>query len=159
MSILARYTNIEVEVLGTFTTGDGRRIATVRALRGKPFTDFTHGGPADSDSANVPVELLRDVRQDPQPDPEPSKPNLLDLALAQARPQWHSGESVWLFRSGNTGAFLKNDGNGFVNLNVTGCREYLNVFHLDPDTWSWRPCRDLEKNYKSWATKAQEALK
>jgi len=157
MSILARVQNIEVEVLSTFTTGDGRKLATVRALRGKPFTDFTHGGPADSAAAQVPVSFLRDVRQDPQA--APSKPNLLQMALAAHKPQWYNGESLWLVRNGNQGAFLKNDGNGFVTLNVTGCSEYLNFFFLDMMSGTWVPCRDLENKYQSWARKAQEAMK
>ena len=152
MSILAQYQNIIVEVQDIYTDGAGVKWASVEAQDGQPFI----GGdkwPIRTRFATIKVEELSE-------NPHPAeKQNLLNLALAQARPQWHSGESVWLFRSGNTGAFLKNDGNGFVNLNVTGYREYLNFFHLDPESWSWRPCRNLEKNYRSWAAKAQEALK
>ena len=151
MSILAQYQNMIVEVLDVYTDGAGVKLASVKAQDGQPFI----GGdkwPIRTKFATVKVAELSKVS-------EPSKPNLLDLALDQARAQWHNGESVWLVRNDNSGAFLKNDGNGFVNLNVTGCREYLNIFHLDPESWSWQICRNLEKNYQSWAAKAQDALK
>lgn len=157
--IVARYTNLEVQVIDSFTTGDGRRIAVVKALRGKPFTDYSfNGGPSDSDTAQVPAALLKDVRIEREQDN--GQPNLLELALAEAKPQWCNGESVWLVRNGNgSGAFLKNSGNGFVTLNVVGCRDYLKVFYLDPESWTWVIARDLEKHYQAWASKAQEALK
>jgi len=152
MSILAQYQNIVVEVLSVYTDGDGVKWASVEAQDGQPFI----GGdkwPVRTKFATVKVEELSENSHPAE------EQNLLDLALAQAKEQWYSGESVWIWRSGSKGVFLKNDGDGFVSLNVTGYREYLNFFHLDPKTWSWRPCRELEKNYKSWASKAQEALK
>ena len=54
-------TTITVEVLSTFTTGDGRKLATVKALTGKPFTSWTHGGWAESETRNVRVDLLSNV--------------------------------------------------------------------------------------------------
>lgn len=67
MAILARFTpkDIEVEVVDVLTTGDGRKRVLVRALAGKPFCMFTHGGPADTDSAIVSPDLLSDVHQEP----------------------------------------------------------------------------------------------
>lgn len=74
MAILALYNNIEVEVTGTLKTGDGRTRATVRAMVGKPFTQFTHGGPVDTDTAIVSPDFLTNVHQvqadEPQPQPE-----------------------------------------------------------------------------------------
>jgi hypothetical protein len=47
----------------------GRKLASVRALSGQPFTVFTHGGPAQTDSIYVAVEHIREkpiqVLQDP----------------------------------------------------------------------------------------------
>ena len=37
----------------------GRKLASVRALSGEPFTVFTHGGPAQTDSIFVSVERIR----------------------------------------------------------------------------------------------------
>jgi len=153
MSILAQYQNMIVEVLDVYTDGAGVKWASVEAQDGPPFV----GGnkwPIRGKFGTVKVCELSKVSE-----AESTDSNLLDLALAQAKEQWYSGESVWIWRNGSKGVFLKNDGDGFVSLNVTGYREYLNFFHLDPETWSWRPCRDLEKNYKSWVAKAQESLK
>jgi hypothetical protein len=53
---------LPVEVVEAITTGDGRRLAVVRALAGQPFTGHSfNGGPCDSDTANIPAGLLRDV--------------------------------------------------------------------------------------------------
>lgn len=52
---------LTVEVTGTFTTSNGVKMAVVRALAGRPFSAWTHGGWADSDSANFPAHLLRNV--------------------------------------------------------------------------------------------------
>ena len=52
---------ITVEVLDVFTTGDGRKLATVRALTGQPFTSWTHGGWAESDTRRVRVDQLANV--------------------------------------------------------------------------------------------------
>lgn len=54
-------TTITIEVLSVFTTGDGRKLASVRALTGHPFTEWTHGGPADTDTRRVRVDLLANV--------------------------------------------------------------------------------------------------
>lgn len=54
--------NIPVRVLDAWTSTDGRSLAVVETLDGsQPFTLFTHGGPADYDSAVVRVEFLHDV--------------------------------------------------------------------------------------------------
>ena len=152
MSILAQYQNLIVEVLDVYTDGAGVKWASVEAQDGQPFVAGDKW-PVRTRFGSVKVCELSENSQPAE------KKNLLDLALSQAKEQWYSGESVWIWRNGNKGVFLKNDGDGFVSLNVTGFREYLNFFHLDPETWSWRPCRELEKNYESWATKAQKALK
>jgi hypothetical protein len=55
-----------VEIINVFTTGDGRKIATVEALPidGKeirPFTQYTHGGPCQSSDARIPVAALKNI--------------------------------------------------------------------------------------------------
>jgi len=52
---------ITVEVLATFTTGDGRKLATVKAMTGRPFSSWTHGGWADSNTRNVRVDQLSNI--------------------------------------------------------------------------------------------------
>lgn len=60
--------NIPVEITGVIDV-QGRKLASVRALSGEPFTIFTHGGPAQTDSIYVAVERIRDkpiqILQDP----------------------------------------------------------------------------------------------
>lgn len=60
-SITRNGNSLPVEVVDTFTTGDGRKLAVVRALSGQPFTQWTHGGPSQSDSAYVPVDYLANL--------------------------------------------------------------------------------------------------
>lgn len=63
MTILARLPDgLQVEVTGAYTTGNRTR-AAIRALSGEPFTVYTHGGPAMSDSCMVDAALLSDVHQ------------------------------------------------------------------------------------------------
>ena len=64
MTIIAVYQSFQVEVTDVFTTGDNRKLASVRAITGKPFTIFTHGGPADSATASVRADLLTNVHID-----------------------------------------------------------------------------------------------
>ena len=54
--------SLTVEVIDVFRTGDGRKLVIVRSMAGQPFTNCTHGGPAESDSANVPACALSDVQ-------------------------------------------------------------------------------------------------
>ncbi len=60
--------DIPVEITGVIDIR-GRKLASVRALSGEPFTIFTHGGPAQTDSIYVAVERIRDkpiqILQDP----------------------------------------------------------------------------------------------
>jgi hypothetical protein len=51
---------LTVEVTNTLTAG-GRKLAEVRALAGQPFTAWTNGGWAESDTAYIPVAFLADV--------------------------------------------------------------------------------------------------
>lgn len=166
MSILARFQNHPVEVIDVFPGSSGIKLATVRALQGKPFMSWTHGGWCESDTANLPAELLKDVSPPPQPDNQPDNTlqarNLLDLALAQERPQWQNGESVWIWHDsksrngGKSGAFLKAY-SGEVCLHLTGFTPALRVFWLD--VHGWQVCRNVRADYQSWAAKAREALK
>ncbi len=59
--VLRNDASISVEVLGMIRTGDGRKLAAVRAMAGCPFVQCTHGGPCQSDSANIPLDYLTDV--------------------------------------------------------------------------------------------------
>ena len=57
---------VAVEIINVFTTGDGRRIASVEALpvNGKtirPFTQYSIGGPSQSSEARIPVAFLTDI--------------------------------------------------------------------------------------------------
>ena len=54
---------IRVQVTGTFTTGDGRKMASIRALEGEPFVAWTHGGWASVGTVGVNIESLRDWHQ------------------------------------------------------------------------------------------------
>ena len=66
--------------------------------------------------------------------PAPKPDNILQLALAQAKPQWSSGESVWLWRNGNEGYFLK-EGQGVVRLCASGKTPSCIIFYLDVTGW------------------------
>jgi hypothetical protein len=50
--------DVRVEVLDVVKIR-GRKMAYVRALKGAPFTKFTHGGPAQYDTTYVYVESLK----------------------------------------------------------------------------------------------------
>lgn len=60
--------NMIVEILDVFTGGSGVKLATVRALAGQPFQNWTHGGWCPSDTCNWPAGLLRDVIIHPEQD-------------------------------------------------------------------------------------------
>jgi hypothetical protein len=51
--------DIPVEITNVINV-QGRKLASVRALTGEPFTVFTHGGPAQTDSIYVTVERIRE---------------------------------------------------------------------------------------------------
>jgi hypothetical protein len=97
MTILARYHDFEVEITGTLKTGDGRVLAAVRAIIGKPFTVQTHGGPADTDSALVSPDLLTEVHQVPQPEPAAQPRKVRKTCLAgDPRPLVYEWAAEWL---------------------------------------------------------------
>lgn len=50
--------DIRVEVLDVVQIR-GQKMAYVRALKGEPFTKFTHGGPAQYDTTYVYIEALK----------------------------------------------------------------------------------------------------
>lgn len=56
---LAGKAEIPVEITSVINV-QGRKLASVRALTGEPFTVFTHGGPAQTDSIYVTVERIRE---------------------------------------------------------------------------------------------------
>ena len=153
MTILARFQNRHVKILDVFTTGDGRKLAIVQALEGQPFTNWTHGGWAASDTTTLRADLLQDVAAESRP-----AGNLLTLALANAKSQWYAGESVWLWRKNGgaapTGAFLKEEG-GIVTLNLTGFAKSLRMFCIDLKAGEWQQARNLEANYHLWAAQAK----
>jgi len=65
---------VAVKVVNVFTTGDGRRIATVEALPvdGKnlrPFTEYSMGGPVESSSTRIPVAFVKILEFEPVPEP------------------------------------------------------------------------------------------
>lgn len=154
MTILARFQKHDVEILDVFPGTSGVKLATVRALQGKPFQSWTSGGWCESDTANLPAGLLKDIT--PQPESQSNSPTLLDLALAQAKPQWYNGESVWIWRNGKGSAFLKAY-TGEVRLHLTGYTPSIVVFLLDRN--GWRASNVVQADYQAWAAKAQEALK
>jgi hypothetical protein len=156
MSILARFKkSFDVEVLSTFATGDGRKLATVKALAGSPFKAWSHGGWSESATANVPADLLSDVRRDPVP--EPARPNLLGLALAAFKPQWYASETIPLWKSdnGQVTAWLR-EGNQFIWLGVKGYDKGLPVFFLG--LGGWQVVGDVDRKYADWARQAQKAV-
>lgn len=71
--------DVPVRIVSTFTTGDGRKVAHVEALpvNGRkitPFTQYTMGGPCESNTANIRLEYLKGisrVTEEPKPAPAP----------------------------------------------------------------------------------------
>lgn len=142
-----------VEIMDVFTTGDGRKLAAVRALQGQPFTRYTMGGPCNEDTANVRLDCLTDVH--PAPQGQPARRNLLAMALEyRDRGQWATGESVRLITTpqGKPQAWLKNEG-GRVYLYAAGIQKGLLVYLLHPD--GWHLSHDVTSNYKQWAASAK----
>jgi hypothetical protein len=140
-----------VEVLDAYDGSAGRKLASVRALAGKPFAEWTHGGWSYSDTARFPAEILQNVKTTPD---KVERPNLLSLALAKAKPQWYVGEVVHIWKDR---AFLMND-DCFVRLYVRGCFEGLTIFRLNLHDSCWENAINLEQRYQEWAAKAQMAI-
>lgn len=139
---------IKVEITDTYINSRGEKMVSVKALKGEPFISWTHGGWAYYNTTEVGVNSLKDVRQ------EETAPNLLAMALAQAKPQWHSGESVWIWRNNGNGAFLKEE-SGFVNLCLTGVNRSVPIFYLDPASWSWVQSKNVEQRYQNWVSRVR----
>lgn len=59
---------IPVEITDAWTDADGRPFARVEASRGKPFTQYTMGGPVAVAVATVRREALTTIRPSAQPD-------------------------------------------------------------------------------------------
>ena len=154
MCIIAFYGKEEVEVLDVYEVG-GVKLASVKALQGKPFV----GGdkwPVASEWGTVKAcELSKSQGEELGP-AHPGKPNLLTLALEhQGKRQWYSGESVWLWRpSKQKGAYLKESG-GFVSLSLVGKRAYCVIYWLDPITWTWEVSKSVGSEYQNWVKKVQ----
>ena len=142
---------LTVKVVSVFEAG-GRKLASVEALQGEPFTEWTHGGPAYSDTARIPADWLENVRQEGE-QPE-QRPNLLDLALEQARAAWPTSCTVWLIPGK---AYLHND-DCHVRLYVKGYRKGVTVFSLDLANSEWRKSQYAELDYRVWAKAARLAL-
>lgn len=67
--------DIAVKVLSVFKTGDGRKVAHVEALpvNGReiaPFTNYSVGGPYQSNSANIRIEYLVGISRVEEPTPQ-----------------------------------------------------------------------------------------
>lgn len=67
--------DIAVRVLSVFKTGDGRKVAHVEALpvNGReiaPFTNYSVGGPYQSNTANVRLEFLHGLSRVTEPAPQ-----------------------------------------------------------------------------------------
>ena len=153
--IKATYQGVPVEVLDIYQRGE-ERFAAIHALDDEPFV--VDQWPVQARYATVEFDLLEELDSDLINGAKPL--TLLDIALTYwVKRKWYAGESIWLWRNGNKGAFLKEEAGLFVTLNVTGYRQRLNVFQLIPGEWEWEPCRDLELNYQLWAARAQEKLR
>ena len=152
--IKATYRDVPVEVLDVYQRGE-QRFAAIHALDNQPFV--VDQWPVKARYATVEFDLLEELDSNLIPGAKPL--TLLDIALTYwSKRQWSAGESIWLWRNGNQGAFLKEEAGLFVTLSVTGYRESLNVFQLIPGVWDWELCRDLELRYQLWAAGAQEKL-
>ncbi len=155
MNVKATYKGVPVEVLDIYQRGE-QLFAAIHAQDDEPLV--VDQWPVNARYATVALELLEDLDSDLLNGARPL--TLLDIALTYwSKRQWSAGESIWLWRNGDQGAFLKEEAGLFVTLNVTGYRESINVFHIDPETWEWELCRDLGRNYPLWAARAQEALR
>lgn len=70
--------------------------------------------------------------------PAPASINVVELALANAKSQWHRGETVHL----GGGAFLK-AGEGVVYLNRPNVKPER-IFFLNPGSWEWEVSRSFK---------------
>ena len=110
---------------------------------------------ATSKYTSVKSDKLIDIEQ--ISNSESNLPTLLDMALTYIeKPQWHAGESIWLWRSDNRGAYLKEMGGFFVTLNLLGFRKYLIVFRLNPKTWKWEVSQNVFVKYYRWMDQYKE---
>lgn len=77
--------DIAVEIKSVFKSGDGRKIAVVEALpvsgkKVQPFTNYSVGGPYQSDTANIPLDLLKGIsRVEETPQPQPSNDKVIAI--------------------------------------------------------------------------------
>jgi hypothetical protein len=151
MNSIARYKNQEVEIHDRYTIG-GVEYAAVKAIEGKPFM----GGdrfPVKSAWATAKVDELEKCLS---PDiPQPKQDNLLNLALAQERPQWINGEAVTIWENGHRSAILKNFG-GFVDLCLSDYPKGVTVFWLDPRK-GWTVNAKVGQEYRLWAASVKAA--
>lgn len=151
----AVYRNILVKILVEYKAVN-EKYAVVKAIEGKLFLS-KEKMLAKTEYATVKLDELINIEPDPKSEPE--NLNLLDMAVAYTdRQQWYAGESVWLWRNGNKGAFLKEMDGFFVTLNLTGYQKYLIVFHLNPKTWKWEVSRNLGANYYQWIDQYKEEI-
>ena len=141
-----------VHVTNVFEAG-GRKLASVEALQGEPFTEWTHGGPSYTDTARIPADWLENVREEGEEQPE-RKPNLLELALEQERAAWPMSETVWLIPGK---AYLHND-DCHIRLYVKGYRKGCTIFSLDLANSEWKPNPYAALDYRVWAKAARLAL-
>ena len=153
--IKATYRGVPVEVLDFYQRGE-ELFAAIHALDDEPFV--IDQWPVQARYATVEFDLLEELDSDLVHGAKPL--TLLDIALTYwVKRKWCAGESIWLWRNGNKGAFLKEEAGLLVTLNVTGFRESLSIFRLLPGKWEWEPCHDLELKYQIWAARAQERLR
>ena len=153
--IRAIYRKIPVEVLAEYEAGD-EKYAAIRAIDGKLFLRKDKWM-TKTEYATVRFEELTELTPEPIMKTETS--NLLEMALEYAdKQQWYAGESVWLWRNGNKGAFLKEEDGMFVTLNITGYRQYLVIYWLNSETWRWEISRNLGANYYQWIDQYKEDI-
>ncbi|MFC2052848.1 hypothetical protein ACFLV7_00920 [Chloroflexota bacterium] len=143
----AIYRGIPVEVLRIYESGDNK-YAAVRAIEGKPFYQW-RPIPVPTEYETVKLEELSEITTDPKS--VSNHFSLLSMALAyKDKKQWYSGESVWLWRNGSRGAFLKEE-QGFINLNLVGEHKSVTIFWLNPNKWEWEISRNVGIEYHKWA--------
>lgn len=151
--ITAVYRKVPVEILDLYES-QKIKYAAIRSLDNKPFE--IDRWPVKARYATVKTDMLNKIT--PGLPLEIKNLNLLEMSLTyRVKRQWYAGESIWLWRNDNEGAFLKEELGLFVSLNVTGFRDYLHIFYLNHETWKWELCNELESKYKRWAEKALES--
>ena len=152
--IKTTYQNILVEVLDIYEAGDVK-YAVVCALEGKLFVEWGKW-PIKTEYATAKLEELSDIT--PIPETEPRQSNLLSLALTyRDKQQWSAGESVWLWKNGDRGAFLKEGREGIVKLCITDYSKSIIVFLLSHKSWRWEVSRNVGANYHQWVNQVKEA--